>query len=135
MTLYVGLMSGTSVDAVDAALVHIGADSTRVLATHCEPIEDELRAELLTLATRDYGPYEQLWSLDARLGELFARAALSLLDAAGVDPTTVAAIGSHGQTVRHRPEARPPFTVQLGDPNVIAQRTGLLGGFKLRGKQ
>lgn len=127
-SFYIGLMSGTSVDGIDAALVEIDPAGTtaNLLAARGEPIPPALRERILAIAEPG-GPDEidRLGSLDVEIGELFARAAVELLDAAGMDPSLVAAIGSHGQTVRHRPHGKVPFTLQIGDPNVIAERTGI----------
>jgi len=125
--LYLGLMSGTSADGIDAALVQFPASGgcrfVRGLTARWEPV---LRARLVALG--EGGPLEsleELGDLDARIAINFAAAANHLLDEAGVDRRQVRAIGSHGQTVRHRPLADPAFTVQLGDGNRIAELTGI----------
>ena len=125
MALYVGLISGTSMDAVDAALIAFGDGGAHTVATHSATIPHDLRRELHALAQEPSGPAIRFWNADARLGSTFADAALDLLDVAGVDAHEVAAIGSHGQTVYHAPGATPPLTVQLGDPSIIAERTGI----------
>ncbi len=125
--LYLGLMSGTSADGIDAALVQFpaggGCRFVRGLTARWEPV---LRARLVALG--EGGPLEsleELGELDARIAINFAAAANQLLDEAGLDRRQVRAIGSHGQTVRHRPLADPAFTVQLGDGNRIAELTGI----------
>ncbi|WP_295571157.1 anhydro-N-acetylmuramic acid kinase [Stenotrophomonas maltophilia] len=125
--LYLGLMSGTSADGIDAALVQFptggGCRFVHGLTARWEPV---LRARLVALG--EGGPLdslEELGELDARIAINFAAAANQLLAEAGVDPAQVRAIGSHGQTVRHRPLADPAFTVQLGDGNRIAELTGI----------
>ena len=122
--LYLGLISGTSADGVDAALCRFEPEP-RLLGGLSLPYSPALRDSLVALAQG--APPE---SLDA-LGELdhavaasFAEAALTLLDRAGVPPSNLRAIGSHGQTLRHRPDASHPFTWQLGDPSLIAERCG-----------
>ena len=125
MALYIGLISGTSMDAVDAALVAFGDGGASTVATHSASIPDDLRRELHGLAQNPSGAALRFWNADARLGSVFASAALELLDAAGVDARDVTAIGSHGQTVYHAPGAATPLTVQLGNPSVIAERTGI----------
>lgn len=122
--LYVGLMSGTSMDAIDAALVEIGAD-IKLLATESIPIPAPLQTRLREIARPGLCDLDRLGELDAELGELFAAAALAAIRAAGVSADRVKAIGSHGQTVRHRPRSRWPFTLQIGDPSRIAARTGI----------
>lgn len=125
MALYIGLISGTSMDAVDAALVAFGDGGVRVVATHSAPVPDDLRHELHVLAQDPSAAAIRFWTADARLGTVFADAVLALLDTAGTDARDVAAIGSHGQTVYHAPRAATPITVQLGDPSIIAERTGI----------
>jgi anhydro-N-acetylmuramic acid kinase len=122
--LFIGVLSGTSVDAVDAALVSFGA-RIELVATHTLPYPPELRAELLRLAVPGENEIDRLGSVDVAVGRHFAQAVNELLAFARVEPTQVRAVGSHGQTVRHRPERATPFTLQVGDPNVIAAATGL----------
>ena len=125
MTLLIGVMSGTSMDAVDAVLADVSEVGVTVVADRSLAIDPQLKARLdAALATETLAALEA-WRLDAEVGELMARAVLGLLEAAGADPARIAAVGSHGQTVYHAPDAQPPITVQLGDPNVIAARTGL----------
>jgi anhydro-N-acetylmuramic acid kinase len=121
--LYVGLISGTSADGIDAALVEF-APAPHILAARTVPYPAELRAELLQFMEGVYqgDPIDQLLHLDRRLGEQFAGAAAILLAAAGVDPRAVRAIGSHGQTLRHRP---PHSTLQVADPSLISARLEL----------
>lgn len=123
--LYLGLISGTSADGVDVALVRF-EPHLQLVAAHTFPYPSELRERVLALATsnasialNDYG------RLDVELGEQFATAALSLLRDAGINAGAVTAIGSHGQTVCHRPCGAYPFTLQIGDPNVIAERMSM----------
>lgn len=113
-----GLMSGTSADGVTAALVRFRARSVEVLRYRTYPYPAELRKRVLA-AARLAAP--ELSRLNMGLGEAFSRAALSLMKG-GPRP---AVIGSHGQTVWHGPEASPPNTLQLGEPAVIAERTGI----------
>jgi anhydro-N-acetylmuramic acid kinase len=126
MHRYIGLMSGTSVDAVDAILVMIQSEAPlRVLATHSHPVPGETRAAVEALMRPDDNELDRIGELDVAVGHLFADAALALLAHAGADARQVRAIGSHGQTVRHRPQARFPFSLQIGNPAVIAERTGI----------
>jgi anhydro-N-acetylmuramic acid kinase len=80
---------------------------------------------LRALATAEQDDLDALGAADAQAGDAFADATLALLATAGIGPAAVHAVGSHGQTVRHRPAATPPFTIQIGDPNRIAERTGI----------
>jgi anhydro-N-acetylmuramic acid kinase len=122
-TLYLGLISGTSADAIDAALVAFDDGQVRCTAAMAQAYAPELRAQILDLALdRVPASFDRIGELDVRIGHAFADAAEALIVHAGVDRTRVRAIGSHGQTLWHRPYATHPFTVQLGDPNVIAER-------------
>lgn len=124
---YIGLISGTSLDAVDAVLLEIDADKApRITGTHAEAPPADLRVDLLT-ATAGATPLslQQLGELHQRTGAWFADAANHLMTHAGLAPTAVRAIGSHGQTLCHAPDAHFPFSCQLGDPSLIAMRTGL----------
>lgn len=123
--LYIGLISGTSADGIDAALCRFTPQPELVLAhTHAWPAA--LRKRILAVAqgeqTLDLDAYGQL---DVALGECFADATKALLSKAHVEATDVTAIGSHGQTIRHRIRGKHPFTLQIGDPSVIAERTGI----------
>lgn len=126
-SMYIGLLSGTSMDAVDAALVEIHGTRLACLQTHAEPLAPALQARLRALADPQSAlNLDEYGAMDALLGELFAQAALRLLEKAQLPPEAVRAIGSHGQTVRHRPDSDPPFTLQIGNPHRLAQRTGIL---------
>lgn len=123
--LYVGLMSGTSMDGVDAALVELDEGSPTLLATHFQPMPDPLRDGLADLAAGRNDGVDRVAEMDVQVGTLFADTTLTLLASAGVRRESVHAIGSHGQTIRHRVTGANPFTVQIGDPNIIAERTGI----------
>lgn len=122
--LYVGLMSGTSMDAVDAVLVRIANDHTRLLETHSHELPASLRQRCLALCHSGADEIDRAGPLHRELGQLFARATLSLLEKTGHAAGDIAAIGSHGQTIRHRP-APPGFSVQLGCPDTLATLTGI----------
>ncbi|GAB6196946.1 anhydro-N-acetylmuramic acid kinase [Lysobacter xanthus] len=133
--LFVGLISGTSADGIDAALVRFGADASD---TGCRlehgvtvPWEPGLRSRLVALGQGgDVRGFDELGTLDVQVGEAFAAATHELLAIAGLAAADIVAIGSHGQTVRHRPagaayDGRHPFTWQIGDANLIAERSGI----------
>lgn len=123
--LYLGLISGTSADGIDAALVRF-EPRLEVLAARTASYSEALRGRVLALATRDAViALDDLGQLDVELGAAFAAAAVALLREARIDPEAVAAIGSHGQTICHRPHGAHPFTLQIGDPSVIAERTAI----------
>ncbi|MBI2381419.1 MAG: anhydro-N-acetylmuramic acid kinase [Gammaproteobacteria bacterium] len=122
--LYIGLMSGTSVDALDVALVEIGAQ-TRLLAAHAHEIPDDLRAAVHGLCASGEREVERLGRLDRVLARLFAEGVQAILSKTGIPASAVRAIGSHGQTVRHHPDGPDGFTLQLGDANTLAVLTGI----------
>lgn len=120
--LYIGLMSGTSLDGVDAALVDL-ARSPALLATGFLPYPDRLRAALLALHAPAADELERAARLGVELGELYAEAVSRLLGKSGTPATSIRAIGCHGQTVRHRPQAG--YTLQLNQPALLAERSGI----------
>jgi len=124
--LYIGLMSGTSVDGIDAALVDFSNNRIRLVDFHYQPFPAELRQQILDI--REPGQplmLIELGQLDIQLGKLFADAAQALVDHNPLYSQDIRAIGSHGQTVCHAPFGDQPFSMQIGDPNQIAQRTGI----------
>ncbi|HET9041986.1 MAG TPA: anhydro-N-acetylmuramic acid kinase [Burkholderiales bacterium] len=121
--LYVGLMSGTSLDGVDAALVDFTSPPGRLVASHFVPYSDEVRAETLALNASGPDELERAAGLANRLAALYARATAELLARAGARREAVAAIGCHGQTVRHRPERG--YTIQLANAALLAERSGV----------
>ncbi|MBR9885981.1 MAG: anhydro-N-acetylmuramic acid kinase, partial [Oceanospirillales bacterium] len=122
MSLYIGLMSGTSVDAIDAVLARF-APRFELLSQHSVPIEPTLKQRILELADATDYSIDRYGALDTELGDLFATAVNELVTLSGINPTQISAIGSHGQTIRHRPDLG--FTLQIGDPSRIAERTGM----------
>jgi anhydro-N-acetylmuramic acid kinase len=123
---YIGLISGTSMDGVDAALVEFGDHAVNVLSGHTTPYPEALCNRLME-ATRapDTCTADVIGMLDHWVGECFRDAALELIEAVGVAPERVRAIGSHGQTIRHRPDDERPFTLQIGNAAIIAKGTGI----------
>jgi anhydro-N-acetylmuramic acid kinase len=124
--LYVGLISGTSMDGIDAALVEFGDHQCNVLATLAAPYPHELRDRLISAAQSPADcTVDMIGHLDQWVGECFRDATITLLEKQGVASDLVNAIGSHGQTLRHQPRAARPFTLQIGDANIIAAGTGI----------
>lgn len=122
---FLGLISGTSVDGVDAALVRF-SPAPQILFARTYPLPEDLAADVLRLSQAEARlSLDDAGRLDTRLGQAFAAVARQALADAGVPPSQVRAIGSHGQTLRHDPRGEAPFTLQMGDPNVIAEATGL----------
>ncbi len=132
----IGLMSGTSVDGVDAALVKITGDGldTKVSVQQflMYPYPDGLQAEILACSRPGSGSVDSICRLNVILAEVFSSAVFALLDAAGQKPSAIDFIGSHGQTVHHLPDLEECFgyqirsTLQIGEPSLIAKRTGIL---------
>jgi anhydro-N-acetylmuramic acid kinase len=123
-------MSGTSVDAIDSALVRCHQNGVDILATHQHTIPPEYKQQIAAISHSGPDEIERMGILDRELGRLFAEATLQLLAGAGIKSWQVEAIGSHGQTIRHRPPSAmhrkgESFTLQIGDPNTIAELTGM----------
>lgn len=123
--LYVGLMSGTSLDSIDAGLFDLSAGTFQMVAALEYPLPKELRQQLIDLCQPGDNEIDRMGSADRALGLVFSRATNQLLRENNIDMANVVAIGSHGQTIRHRPELEYSFTTQIGDPNTIAFETGI----------
>lgn len=121
--LYVGLMSGTSLDGVDAAVTELSATSSRTLAGVHVPFDSRLRAGLLALNTPGPDEIHRAALLGNELARCYAAAVDAVLTRAGVSAQDVVAIGCHGQTVRHRPALG--YTVQIGNPALLAELAGI----------
>lgn len=122
---YIGLMSGTSMDGIDAGLL-VYNNGYHLDRGTSMPFPAELHQRLQHLVeSPSQVELDELGAIDTALGACFADAALSLLRDSSIPTSEITAIGSHGQTIRHRPTGDHPFTMQIGDPNVIAARTGI----------
>ncbi|MCU7926640.1 MAG: anhydro-N-acetylmuramic acid kinase [Candidatus Thiodiazotropha sp. (ex Dulcina madagascariensis)] len=124
-SVHVGLISGTSLDGIDAVAVDFNGAQPNLLACHSEPYPTALQTELRAISVAGENEIDRLGELDRQVAARFADACLSVLDKGGLRPEQVAAIGCHGQTIRHRPEAVFPFTLQIGDPNTLSELTGI----------
>lgn len=124
--LYIGLMSGTSLDGIDAGLVDFSNNKTQVIAFHYQAFSTDIRRKIHKLSQPNQAVLlEEYGAIDAELGQLFAEATLALLDNANIPASEIQAIGSHGQTVYHAPNGSFGFSLQIGDPNRIAEITGI----------
>jgi len=121
--LYVGLMSGTSLDGADAALIDFSDRFPRILAFATVPFPVALRDRILTLSEPGDDSMELSGIVSIELADLYARAVEGVIAGGGVDRQSIVAIGCHGQTVRHRPDLG--FTIQLNDPARVAELTGI----------
>ncbi len=118
-------MSGTSMDGIDAVLTRHAASGMSLLAHYSHAMDQELHRDLTALATGAQDDLHSLATLDHRVAVAFADAVQGLLEKAQCPADTVCALGSHGQTVRHHPTGSTPYTMQIGDPSLIAERTGI----------
>ncbi len=120
---YIGLMSGTSLDGVDAVLVDLAQNDCKLLAHHFLPYGDTLRAAVLALQHPQHNELEASQRISQQLTLLYADAVNALIANTQYTTKDIAAIGCHGQTVRHRPELG--FTLQLANPALLAEKTGI----------
>ena len=117
-------MSGTSMDGINAAAIISENNRLKILKTHFTPYPDKLRSTLQTVVSSQWqGPLSTLLRIDHQIGQAFAEAATTVIQA--LPKHQFCAIGSHGQTVFHQPHRPYPNTWQLGNPSLIAERTGV----------
>lgn len=131
-TLYLGLMSGTSLDGVDVALLDFANQPPKMTACGFFPMPENLRAALYTLLKTGETSLQNLGEIDHQLGALYADCVNQFLTQHQLSPADIQAIGCHGQTVWHAPQGAFPFTMQIGDMNLLAARTGItvVGDFR-----
>lgn len=122
--LYIGIMSGTSLDGVDVVLCKIDALSCTLISSLEYPLSLELKADILTMI-EGKSTLEAVGQMDHRLGLLFTQAVGALLIRENIDASSIKAIGLHGQTLWHEPRGEYPFSMQLGDPNILTAKTGI----------
>ena len=121
--LFVGLMSGTSLDGADAALVDFAGGAPRTLAFATVPFSPDLRERILALSEPGSDSLDLEGAVSLELAQLYADAVMEVLAKGGVGAADVTAVGCHGQTVRHRPESG--FTIQVNDPARLAELVGI----------
>lgn len=131
-SLYLGIMSGTSLDGVDLALVDFAKNPPKMTACSFVAMPDDLRADLSLLLKTGETSLAKLGEIDHRLGVLYADCVKQFLTKHQLNANHIAAIGCHGQTVWHAPNSAFPFTMQIGDMNLVAAQTGItvVGDFR-----
>jgi anhydro-N-acetylmuramic acid kinase len=133
MKLYIGLLSGTSADAIDAVLVDLQETKPEIKATYTLRIPKDIKQLVFDLAISGDDEIEKMRVLDISYGKMFSVAALKVCEEAGIKPKDILAIGSHGQTIRHYPPSASTYdnsnnqgySLQIGDPNIIAESTNI----------
>ncbi len=131
--LYIGLMSGTSIDGIDVALVEFSGSSCQLIASLDYPIEPDVKLKLSNICSQRIvndnlgfeNRIELMAEMDVVMGHLFADACNAILKQGNIFASKIQAIGSHGQTIRHRASNKHPFSLQIGDANIIAEKTGI----------
>ena len=123
--IFVGLMSGTSLDGVDVAIADFTESPPRILHCATHPYQDSMRQYLRQLCQNPSTSLDALFEIDAQLADIYAAAVSQALDDAGLERRTVSAIGCHGQTIRHSPDTAIPYSAQIGDPNRLAAASGI----------
>ena len=132
---FIGLMSGTSADAIDAALVGFESDGTaQLICTHTLELPADLKTRIIAAQTRADTTIRDVCEQDVALSLLYAAAVETLIEKANVPASKIEAIGNHGQTLLHAPEADHPFTLQIGDNHRLAELLGItvVGDFRRR---
>ena len=125
MSYYIGLLSGTSVDGIDAALVKINENSMVLIETHESPYSSELKQALQSIIKTQNTSLQQLSDIDVKCAHEFSKTVNQLLKKAKINLSDIIAIGSHGQTIFHQPEGGLANTLQIGSPHVLAALTGI----------
>ena len=126
LELFIGIMSGTSLDGIDAVLMATNGQQAELTASTSRPFAPDLRQRLLDVANGAAINARAWGQLDAELGQAYADIVLQLLQESGTRAEDVRAIGCHGQTVWHQPSGELPFSLQLGDGNRLAALTGII---------
>lgn len=124
-SLYIGIMSGTSLDGVDAALVNFDSSAPSLLQSHFLSYDKYLREQLLVLNQMGYDELHRAALLSNSLSRLYAEAVQALLAKSGINSQSITAIGCHGQTVRHCPQSDSAYSIQLGNAALLAELTGI----------
>jgi len=122
--LYIGLMSGTSMDGIDAVIVELDDNNCLVKKNHNISYPHKVRSLLLSSSRNwESTTSEKIEMLDRKVGECFREATTTLLKKSKIKHSNIIAIGSHGQTIRHQPRIKNPYSLQIGNPQIIANGT------------
>ncbi len=125
-SIYLGLMSGTSMDGISAALVDFSTTLPKLISSSTTAYPKELSAKLNQMIDPEWrGSLQYLLSVDNEAGKAFALASTELIQESGIKAESITAIGHHGQTLWHQPDTDTPSSLQIGDPNIIAEMTGI----------
>ena len=125
LNLFIGIMSGTSLDGIDVALVSIENNQTKLISSLETPFTPTLKTELTKLITDQQCHLSKIGELSHNLAIAYSKAVNQLLCKANIESNQIAAIGLHGQTVFHSPNTQPAFSLQLVNASVVAEMTGI----------
>ncbi len=123
--LYIGLMSGTSMDGIDAVLVDFSATKPELVNSHSHDWPADVQQALISARDIPDEELDSLSTLDSQLAEIFADACFGVLKNTGYQAHDIIAVGSHGQTIRHRPDIKNPFSLQIGNAGKLARLTAI----------
>jgi anhydro-N-acetylmuramic acid kinase len=123
--LYIGLMSGTSMDGIDAVLIDFSSAQAELIATHSHQWPEDIQHALIQARDIPDDELDTLSTLDSQTSEIFAEACFELLENSSYQTSDIIAIGNHGQTIRHRPDIEKPFSHQIGNASKLAALTGI----------
>jgi anhydro-N-acetylmuramic acid kinase len=123
--IYIGLMSGTSLDGIDIAIVDFNCKPPKALLSETYPYTAPIKSRIRDITHDKDASIDKLCQLNIELGHVYASVVNESINKADLDRTQIRAIGNHGQTIRHCPDATFPYTLQLGDPNTLAVETGI----------
>lgn len=123
--IYIGLMSGTSLDGIDIAIVDFNDKLPKVLLSGTHPYTAPIKSRVRDITLDKTASIDSLCQLNIELGHAYATVVNESLESANLNRDQIKAIGNHGQTIRHCPDATFPYTLQSGDPNTLAVETGI----------
>jgi anhydro-N-acetylmuramic acid kinase len=131
--IYIGLMSGTSLDGIDIAIVDFNSKPPKVLLSETHPYTASIKSRISDITYDKTASIDSLCQLNIELGHAYATVVNESLKSSNLTRAQIRAIGNHGQTIRHCPDASFPYTLQSGDPNTLAVETGITTVADFRG--